>query len=84
MQISLDIYVSGNVRQTISLEPDCSPQQFAEKIKNRELVTTIAYDGFGRIKILEISTNKIVGTIVNQECLDDVEIIDYEVVPEYE
>lgn len=78
---SIEIYacVSGNIKQVIELDLPITKQEFVEGLKSGKYATTIGY-GNGSGKVLELHPNGIgiIGRVVEQEALDDVEINQFE------
>lgn len=75
MQVEIDFFVTGNVRQEIELFLDIAPEEFVNGLKSGKYATSIGSDN-----IIEIETGKVIGRVNDQDALDDVEFTDYKVV----
>lgn len=82
MKISIDFYVSGNVRQTIDIAHSYTREEFERKLKAGRLAFTLYNDQLGRATVIDLDNLNIAGIVECQVPLDDVEYKDIEVVPE--
>jgi hypothetical protein len=78
--IRIDFCVAGNVRQTIELvDENITPEQFVEKLRRGDYVASIGFEQNHTPKIMELPSLRIVGRVVEQVPLDDVQLDEFEV-----
>lgn len=77
--IRIDFCVAGNVRQTIELvDENITPEQFVEKLRRGDYAASISFESNHTPKIIELPSLKVVGRVVEQESLDDMQHADFE------
>lgn len=73
--------VTGNIRQEIELLPafhGITAAELVEGLKNGTYSTTISHDRVTASQVLRVSDLEVIGVVVAQEALDDVELADFE------
>ena len=78
----IEIYacISGNVKQVIALDIELSKEDFVAGLKNGTYATTIGH-GQANGKVIEfhpVHDIRVIGTVIEQEALDDMEINQFE------
>ena len=78
----IEIYacISGNIKQVIALDIELSKQDFLAGLKTGKYATTIGH-GQAHGKVIELHPVhgiRAIGTVIEQEALDDVEIDQFE------
>ena len=77
-ELAIYATVSGNVQQYIELDIDIDKNEFVDGLKSGKYVTTISH-GDGNGCVIQIQPEfKLIGRVVAQEALDDVELAEYE------
>jgi len=77
--IRIDLCVTGNVRQTIELiDENITPEQFLENLRCGRYAASIGFELNHVPRIIELSSLRIVGRVVEQVPLDDVELSEFE------
>lgn len=77
-ELAINATVSGNIQQYILLDIDIDKNEFVKGLKSGKYATTISH-GDGNGYVIQIQPEfKIIGRVVAQEALDDVEIAEYE------
>jgi hypothetical protein len=78
--ISIFAKVIGNIEQDVELFIDISDEEFIEGLNSGKYVTTISHcaENADCGKIIQLDPFQIIGKVLYQEALDDMEISDFE------
>ena len=78
--ISIFAKVSGNIKQDVELFIDISDEEFIEGLNSGKYVTTISHcaENTDCGEIIQLDPFQIIGKVLYQEALDDMEISDCE------
>ena len=78
--ISIFAKVIGNIEQDVELFIDISDEEFIEGLNSGKYVTTISHSAENADcgQIIQLDPFQIIGKVLYQEALDDMEISDFE------